>query len=280
MNIFQIVLIAPLTNGLILFYKVLGQNMGLAIIAFSIFLRFVLSPLTKPYMDSMKKMRDYAPDIEKLKARHKDNKEGLMKAQADFYKEKGINPTAGCLPYLLQIVILIALFNVFTTVLTQNGDIVQKLNSLLYEPLKFAIGEHINMNFLYLNVAKPDTFNVAGIPFAVPGPILVLAALVQMLSAKMTMPFVEVEKKVARKTEGQSDDMAVAMQSSSLYTLPLITIIAGVRFSSGLALYWLIFSLYQIVQQYFSGGWGGLTPWVRSLKATFFKIGLVKSKTK
>jgi len=273
MNIFQIILIQPLTNGLIVFYNILFSNMGIAIIAFSVFLRFVLSPLTKPYMDSMKKMKDFAPELAKLKARHKDNKEGLMKAQADFYKEKGINPGAGCLPYLLQIVILIALFNVFTTVLSNGTDVAGKLNTLLYEPLKFSQEAIINTKFLYLDITKPDTFNIAGIPFAVPGPILILAALVQMVSAKMSAPFVEAEKKVARKTKGEGDDMAVAMQSSAIYTFPLITILAGVRFASGLALYWLVFSVYQIVQQYASTGWGGATPWLR-------RLHLVKSRSK
>ena len=265
MNIFQIILIQPLTNGLVVFYNLLFHNMGLAIIAFSIFLRLVLNPLTKPYMDSMKKMRDLAPELAKLKERHKDDKQGLMKAQADFYKSKGINPTAGCLPYLLQIVVLIALYNVFTTVLTNQVDVLQKLNELLYDPLKFADSAILNTKFLYLDITKPDIFNVVGLPIPLPGPILLLAAIVQMISAKMMGPYVEAEKKVARKTETKEDDMAAAMQGSAIYTMPLITIVIGVQFASGLALYWLVFSAYQVVQQYISGGWGGLTPWVRKI---------------
>ena len=270
LNIFQVILIQPLANGLILFYNYLGGNMGVAIILFSVFLRFVLNPLTQPYMDSMKKMKDLAPELEKLKARHKDNKEMLAKAQADFYKQRGVNPGAGCLPYILQIVILIALFNVFSSVLSANGDTLAKINALLYEPLKFAPDTVINTKFLYLDITKPDVFHIAGLPIPLPGPILILAALVQMLSAKMTMPFVEVEKKIAKKTKEKTDDMQVAMQSSAIYTFPLMTILVGVRFSSGLALYWLVFSLYQMVQQYISSGWGGLTPWLR--KANLLKF--------
>jgi len=270
LDIFKIILIQPLANGLILFYKFLGQNMGVAIIAFSVFLRFVLNPLTKPYMDSMKKMKDLAPELEKIKARHKDNKEMLARAQADFYKQKGVNPGAGCLPYILQIIILIALFNVFSSVLSANGDTLTKINALLYAPLKFASDTVINTKFLYLDITKPDVFNIAGFPIPLPGPILILAALVQMLSAKMTTPFIEAEKKIAKKTKDQADDIQVAMQSSAIYTFPLMTILVGVRFSSGLALYWLVFSLYQMVQQYYSSGWGGLTPWLRKLNLLKF----------
>ena len=59
--IFTTLLTQPLANGLIIFYKVLGGNMGLAIIGFSLFLRVALYPLTKPYLESMKKMKDFAP---------------------------------------------------------------------------------------------------------------------------------------------------------------------------------------------------------------------------
>ncbi len=270
MNPFLILLVQPLANGLALFYTILGGNLGLAIIGFSLTLRILLSPLTKPYMNSMKKMKEYAPQLAKLKEKHKGDKQKQMKAQADFYKEKGINPGAGCLPYLLQIVILIALFNVFNRVLVGGGDIVARFNNLLYEPLKFAQGATINTHFLYLDLVKPDTYKIAGIPFAIPGLFLFLSAFFQFLSAKMAAPYVELEKKLAKKTEGTADDMATAMQSSAIYTFPLMTLFIGVRFASGLALYWLLFSLYQMVQQYRSAGWGGLTPWMK-------KLGLITS---
>lgn len=268
--IFHSILIQPLANGLIAFYKLLGGNMGLAIIGFSLFLRVILNPLTRPYMQSMKKMKDVAPDLAKLKARYKDDRAGLAKAQADFYKEKGVNPGAGCLPYLLQIVVLIAFFNVFTRTLSPDGNLVGKFNELLYPALKFEEGTVINTGFLYLDVTRPDVFRLQGLPFPLPGPILILAAVVQLFSAKMMMPLVKAEEKIAKKTKGVGDDLQVAMQSSTLYTFPLFTIIFGMSFASGLALYWLLFSLSQAFQQYRSSGWGGLAPWLN-------KLGLLKS---
>ncbi len=270
MNIFNVILIQPLANGLILFYKLLGGNMGLAIIGFSLALRFLLNPLTKPYMESMKRMKDFEPQLAKLKERHKDDKKKLMEAQTEFYKQKGINPGAGCLPYLLQIVILIALFNVFTRVLSPNGDVISKFNELLYAPLKFAGGETLNTKFLYLDVTKPDAFKVAFLPFAIPGPILILAALLQFVSAKMMTPLQKLEEKVAKKTPGAADNLQVSMQKSMSLTFPLFTLIFGLNFPSGLALYWLLFSIFQAYQQYKTSGWGGLTPLVT-------KMGLLKS---
>lgn len=264
-NPFDLILVQPLANGLVFFYRVLGNNLGLAIIAFSLVLRLISSPLTKPYMESMKKMKEYGPQLAKLKEKHKDSKEKYLKAQTDFYKEKGINPGAGCLPYLLQIAIFIALFQVFNRVLVDGGDIVSRFNNLLYEPFKFAQDTIINTHFLYLDLLKPDTFNISGFPFPAPGPILFLAAFFQFVSAKMAVPYVEIEKKIVKKTDTPADDMAVAMQSSAIYTFPLMTLFIGIRFASGLALYWLLFSLYQLIQQYRSSGWGGLTPWMKKL---------------
>lgn len=269
MNIFTVLLTQPLANGLVFFYNLLGQNMGLAIIGFTLFLRLVLTPLTRPYMESMKRMREYAKDLEKIKNRHKGDRAKQMQAQADFYKEKGINPSAGCLPYILQIVVLIAFFRVFTLVLGSNGDIAAKFNEYLYAPLKFAEGAHINTQFLYLDVTKPDVFNIPGLSFPLPGLVLILAALLQFVSAKIAAPFISAEEKIAKQTEEKSDDIQVAMQSSMIYTFPIITILAGVSFPSGLALYWLVFSTFQTWQQYRSSGWGGLTPFL-------IRLGLVQ----
>ena len=142
MNIFTVLLTQPLANGLILFYKILGENLGIAIIVFSLFLRILMLPLTNPYMESMKKMKKYSKELEKLKEKHKGDRTKLMQSQADFYKQHGINPSAGCLPYILQIVVLLALFRLFTVVLSANGDTITKINGLLLLTVPFVWDEH------------------------------------------------------------------------------------------------------------------------------------------
>jgi YidC/Oxa1 family membrane protein insertase len=265
MNIFQIILVQPLANGLVLFYHLLGQNIGLSIITFSLALRIALTPLTRQSTEAMKKMREFAPEIEKLKKKHKDDRQALTKAQADFYKEKGINPGAGCLPQIIQIVIFIALLQVFTGILSGHGQVTENFNKFLYPQLKFSENAQLNTHFLYLDVTRPDVFSVPGIPFPLPGIVLIVATLVQFLSAKMAMPFLEQEVKVAKKTKGEEDDAMVAAQNSMIYTFPILTLLAGSNFPSGMALYWTVFSIYQAVVQYRSSGWGGLTPWLRKL---------------
>ena len=262
----QTILIQPLTNGLILFYKLLGENMGLAIIAFAIFLRLATNPLTKPYMESMKKLKDFEPQLNKLKEKYKNDKKKLLEAQTEFYKQNGINPGGGCLPYIFQIIILIALFTVFNKVLS-GGDITSRLNELLYTPLKLTNGHVVVTKFLYMDITKPEeVFKIPGTSTNLPGPVLILAAIFQFISAKITQTHVEKDK----KKKGQEDNMQATMQQSMIYTFPLFTLIFGLKFSSGLAIYWLIFSVIQAIQQYRTSGWGGLTPFIS-------KLGLAKS---
>jgi len=74
----------------------------------------------------------------------------------------------------------------------------------------------------------------------------------------MMQPAVKAAQKEAKETPGTQDDLAAAMQNQMLYLFPLMTILIGFSFPSGLVLYWLVFSVFTAVQQYFITGWGGL----------------------
>jgi YidC/Oxa1 family membrane protein insertase len=271
-EIFKIILTQPLANGLILFYNIFGHNLGIATVLFSSFLFLITRPLSKPQMESMKKIREIQPTVNKLKKKFGKDKMGFSKAQAQLYKERGINPGAGCVFQIIQLVILITFYQVFATSLSNDTASIAKLNDLLYTPLKIAAESTLNTGFLYLNISKPDVFNVAGLPFALPGLFLILATVAQFLSIKITAPYVEAEKKVVKVTKGETDDMQLAMSNSMMYTVPLMTLYFGYKFPSGLALYWLIFSIGTVWQQVVTNGWGGLTPFIR-------RLGLIKSAT-
>lgn len=248
MNIWDTVLIQPLLNGIIFFYNLTG-NLGVAIIVFTIFIRLILVPLTMPGMKQAQKMKEVAPNLEKLKLKYKGDKQGLAQAQMELYRQNGINPAAGCLPQVLQLVILFALFQVFVRVLSGSVE-VAKINPLLYPATQLPADHALSTKFAYLDLAKPDTIPVAGLPFALPGLFLLLSALSQFVSFKMTMPAVKKEEKVAKKTITPTDDFMVQMQQSMLWMFPVMTIFAGFAFPSGLVLYWFVYSLFQVGQQY------------------------------
>jgi len=258
---FQTYLVHPLANGLIFFYRLLGGNLGLAIVVFTLILRLVLNPLTKPYMDSMKKIKELGGEVEKLKNKFKGDKIKFAQAQADLYKQKGINPQAGCLPYIFQFVILIAFFNVFNQGF--KGNVTESFNKMLYPKMVFGENQNINTKFLYMDLAKPDVIKVPNLPFPVPGFFLIVSTLLQVASMKLMSPTLKAEKKLAKKTPSDTDDAAVATQKSMTYMFPLMTLFFGMSFPSGLALYWTVFSLVQLLQQ-LPPGWYHTLLWKRS----------------
>lgn len=268
-QIWDLIFYQPIINGLIAFYKLFG-NLGVAIIAFTVFVRLILVPLTLPSLRASQKMRELAPALGRLKERHKGDRSKLAQAQMELYRQKGVNPASGCLPQIIQIVILIALFQAFFQTLSGNGLPASRLNNRLYPPLRLEEGEALNTPFLYLDLAKPDLIKISGLPFPLPGFFLLAAAVVQLISSKMMAPAALKEKKEAAKTKGELDDIMTATQQQMLYLFPLMTIVIGLTFPSGVVLYWFVFSLFQTIQQYAISGWGGLTPWVS-------RLGLLKS---
>lgn len=263
--LWTILLFQPFLNGLIFLNNLFG-SLGLAIILLTILIRLALFPLTLPAMRTSKKMAELAPELEKLKKKHSNNKQKLAQAQMDLYKKHGANPAAGCLPQIIQIIILIALYQAFAQVLRFDGpDIIAKLNELLYPFLRFSQDAKINLSFLYLHLDKPDLIRLSGLP-RLPGFFLLSAALVQFLTSKMMSPQVAVQEKEAAKTKEKTDDIAASMQSQMLYLFPLMTILIGFTFPSGLVLYWFTFSTMTAIQQYLIAGPGGLKPWLKKAK--------------
>ncbi len=102
--------------------------------------------------------------------------------------------------------------------------------------------------FWYLDLGKPDLFKIGGKNF--PGFFLLLSVAAQYLAAKLTLPAVKKEEKIAKKTETAADDFSSMMQKQSLYAFPLMTFIFGFSFPSGLIIYWAVFSLFNLVQQW------------------------------
>ncbi len=270
-NLWDLLLFHPLVNALIFLARYTG-NLGWSIIWLTVGLRLIMTPLVVPSLKSGKKMAELAPELEKLKTQYKDDKKGLVTAQADLYKKHGFNPAAGCLPQIVQILVLIALFNAFNTVLKPNGaDLVSKLNPLLYAGNQLQADFKLSTHFYNLDLAKPDVIHFPNLPLPAPGIFLLLSGIVQFFSSKMMLPAVKKLEKQAEKTEEKTDDMMAATQQQMLYMFPVMTIIFGYQFPSGLVLYWLVFSLVSSVQQYMVTGWGGLTPWL-------FRLGLIKSR--
>jgi len=249
MSIGRILLYQPLISLLIFFYRYLG-NLGLSIVVLTILIRVVLLPLAMPGMKSALKMQELAPQLGKLKKKHGKNKQKLAAAQMALYKTHKINPAAGCLPQIIQMVILITLYRVFNNLLLAGdpAGVIEKVNSAVYAFLRLSPETVISTKFLYLDLAKPDLIQIMG--KSLPGPFLLLAVASQYLAARLMMPVVRKGEKVAAKTASSSDDFGVMMQKQSLYVFPFMTLLFGFSFPSGLIVYWTVFSLFNLGQQW------------------------------
>lgn len=236
-------------------YQLTG-NLGVAIIALTFLIRFALVPLSINSLRSQKKIQELKPELDKLKKQHGKDKVKLQQAQMELYKKYNINPLAGCLPYLLQIVLLILLYQVLLQFIGQNE----------------MHGVVINPSFLWLDLRSPDQFKV----------LPVLAGVSQFILSLMVSPGAEIpdivpnqskDKAVQKANEKEEDfaEMAATMQKQMLFFMPIMTGVIAWNFQSGLALYWVITTIFSIAQQYFISGLGGLTSYT---KLAMYKLNI------
>lgn len=270
-QLWNILLIQPLLNTLIFLNQLTG-NLGISIILLTVVLRLLMTPLVLPSLKLNKKIQALAPELAKLKEQFKNDKQGLITAQTQLYKQHGANPAAGCLPQVVQLVILIALFSVFNLILKNDSQsLVSTLNPQLYSFNQLPQDFQINSRFLYLDLTKPDIFKIPALPIPLPGLFLLLSAFTQLINSLMMSPIYKSEKKIAEKTQENTDDTMVEAQKQMSYLFPLMTLFIGFQFPAGLILYWTTFSIFSSIQQYGITGWGGLTPWL-------VKLNLLKSR--
>jgi YidC/Oxa1 family membrane protein insertase len=100
----------PLFNLLVFFYNILFNDFALAIIVFTVLIRTVLAPLFVRQIRSQKEMQRMQPLIKEVQRKHKGNRQKISEETMALYKEHGVNPAAGCLPVVLQLPILWALY--------------------------------------------------------------------------------------------------------------------------------------------------------------------------
>jgi YidC/Oxa1 family membrane protein insertase len=106
-------------------------NMGLAIIALTFFLKFLVLPLAYKSYVSMARMKELQPEMEALKERAGEDRQRLQREMMQLYKDKKVNPAAGCLPILIQIPIFFALYKViFVTIELRHAPFVGWLRDL------------------------------------------------------------------------------------------------------------------------------------------------------
>lgn len=218
-DIFNNILIYPLLNLVVFFYHYI-PDIGIVIIILTVLVRLLLLPSFHKTLKHQKLMQTLQPKLDEIKNKYKDDKEQQAKAMLELWKVHKVNPLGSLSPLIIQFPILIALYVVFTRSL--NGADLTNLYSFVSNP------GHINpMFFNTVNLAHPNLL------------ITAIAAVLQYLQSRMM---------ISKATT--SDPTAKMAQGMTLYFLPLMTLVLGMKFPAGLPLYWAVSTLFGIAQQY------------------------------
>lgn len=231
-NIFNTTIFEPLLNLLVFVFNIIpGNDLGISIIAVTVLIRLVLYPLSYKGLHSQKKLMNLQPELKKLQKKHKDDKQAQTKAVMEFYKENSVNPFAGCLPFIVQIPILLGLYRVFLMELTPEN--LGGLYSFVGQPT------HINTVFLGI------------VDLSVPSAVLaILAGLSQYFYSRITFAQKKNLQTPSSRGDKDSPDFQKILGKQMMYVLPVMTIFIAWRFPAGLALYWITTTLFSFGQQY------------------------------
>jgi YidC/Oxa1 family membrane protein insertase len=293
------VIFLPLFNALIGLYELLWNDLALAIIILTLIIRTLLAPLFIRQIRSQKEMQRMQPLVKEIQRKHKGNQRKISEETAALYREHGVNMFGGCLPLVLQLPILFALYQTltrassvityqppqdkqadFTAFLAANPAIESlgnnqyhvpidgsctippdfhqflPLNCQLITPFKLDAPVDTIVDWLTnpftgvsLNLATVDhAFSIFLFGSFAISMLAVIAAFLQFVQVRMTSP------------RNAGDDPTATTTQTMTYLFPIMTIIWGGIFPSGLVLYWAVYTAYLIVQQYMIMGWGNLFP--------------------
>jgi YidC/Oxa1 family membrane protein insertase len=217
MNLGAAWIIRPISEYLMIpLFRVLKAvipNYGWVIVVFSLIIKIVLHPLTKSSMASMRRMQALSPMMNEIREKYKDDPEKMNKAVMNLYKEYGVNPASGCLPLLLQMPIMFALYSV--------------LRSSIELRQAHFLGWITDLSIPDALMKLPFTIPFFGI-HEVSGLALIMGV-TMFVQQKMTV------------TDPR--------QKSMVYVMPVLFTLLFNNFPSGLNLYYLVFNILSIAQQ-------------------------------
>lgn len=237
-TLFHEVLYRPLLNALIALYDFLpGQDLGIAIIVLTVLVRLLLSPLLNRQVRSQKALTALQPKIAEIRKTTKDQAEQSRRMLA-LYKQHGVNPAAGCLPLVVQLPVLWAMYAVLRDGL--SPDALGALYAFVPRP------ETINaLAFGFLDLARPAFVKGAGIFW----PAVILAVLTGVVTYWQTKLLPTTTPHTTASDATTAEQAMHRMSRQMVLIMPLMTVYFSLTFPAGLALYWFVTTFVSILQQ-------------------------------
>ncbi len=245
-------IVQPFTNVLLMITMVV-KNFGVAIILFTVLIKMITFPLTAKQIKSSQAMQELQknPRYIKMQEKYKDNKEKLAEEQMKIYKELGVSPFGSCLPMLIQLPIIIGLYQSIMRAMASTPLELIKLERIIYPFLNANKILPLQNHFLWMDLGQPERLMIGGIGIPVLTILVILSTLVQ---TRVMQP----------ATDG-SNEQTAAMTNSMNMTMPILMGVMAYQFSAGLALYFVMSNLTTIGQYAAMGktDWSRIFPWIK-----------------
>lgn len=259
MNIFEILVVQPLFNLLMLLYTVVpGGDFGIAIIVFTILLRLAIHPLVKKQLHQTKAMRKMQPELEEIKRRTKGNKQLQGIQMMELYKKHGVSPFRSIGILLIQLPIFISLYIVIL-VFTQHANELAKWTYNFLEnigPIKAIIENPSSLNLDLFGVVDLTKHAFSNGQVSVVLVVLaIVAAVGQFIQSKQTMPqsnsrkLRDIMKEAAEGKEADQSEINSAIMGKMIYVFPFFMLIIMLSLPGAVALYYAVTTIVAVIQQ-------------------------------
>lgn len=226
--IFHAVFYQPLYNLLLFTYGNFPiRDFGIAVILVTIVVKLILYPFSLKSIKAQRSMLELQPKINQIKERYKNDKQAQAQQLMALYKDHKVNPFSSCLPLLIQLPFLFALYRVFMSGLQNSG--VSDLYSFVVNP-----GTINSVSLGVIDLAKPSYV------------LAILAGAAQFMQAK----YIQVQQPKPADGGAADESMMASVNKQMLYMMPIMTVIIGFQLPGGLALYWLVTTVLTQLQQW------------------------------
>jgi YidC/Oxa1 family membrane protein insertase len=239
-------------------YK-LVPDIGIAIILTTLVVRSFMVPLMRRQMVSMRQMQAISPEIKEIQRRYKGDRLKQQQAQSEMMKERGISQ-GGCLVALLPILLILPMYQVIREGLTAP-DPNPMLSVFGLQVFQLDCGQALATGHACLNTTIPwlGGINAAGFEglFTIPGigigisVFAIVYTLIQLVASRLALP--------AHDPNTPLDPQVRTQRAMSIW-LPLITLLYSTVIPVGLFIYLIVSTIYQVVQQFLTTGFGGMFP--------------------
>jgi YidC/Oxa1 family membrane protein insertase len=226
-----------------LFGPASGLAWGLSIVILVMFIRLCLVPLFVKQVHAQRKMAQHAPQLQELRKKYKNDKQRLNEETMKFYKENGVNPLAGCLPMIPQMIVFFALFNVLRAIASWNGK-----DPLPYGLTKPVVESAQKATIFGVHLGDKLLFQPAGMHLSWQQSV-VIAVTVAISATTTFMTVRQSAKRGLMQTSVDPSNPMAQSQKFMQYIVPFFSL-TGLYWQYGLVIYWVTTNVWTLGQQF------------------------------